>query len=319
MTVIFICLHIFMLAVLILAIAWRHTSVEKNRLYEAASCILDDILRGRKVTLPELKEGEIYVLYTKAARVQENLMLEVEKAEEEKKQVKMLVSNMSHQLKTPLANIMLYEDLLIGKKYHTQEEQEKFLRQMRMQAEKLDWILNSLFKMVKLEQDTIEFTTGAFSIKNTLIAALSDVYEKALKKNISLVMTEFDDMELIHNPQWTQEAFANILENAVKYAPSESSVTIDCQTYDMYSVIQIKDTGIGIPKADQQKIFFRFYRGVNAKEQEGSGIGLYLSRLIIEKENGYITVESTPGQGSCFRVFLQNADSCKRAVGRGSA
>ncbi len=306
MTVILTVFYLSVFAVIVLVIAWRHASAEKNRLYEAAGRILDDILRGRKVTVPELKEGEIHVLFTKAARVQEILLLEVEKAEEEKKQVKMLVSNMSHQLKTPLANMMLYEDLLIGKKYHTEEEKEKFLKQMRMQTEKIDWILNSLFKMVKLEQDTIEFATGAFSIKHTLVAALSDVFEKALKKDISLVMDEFHDIELIHHPQWTQEAFANILENAVKYSPGKSRVTINCQTYDMYSVIQIKDQGIGIPKADQQKIFFRFYRGVNSKEQEGYGIGLYLSRLIIEKENGYITVESAPGEGSCFRVFLQN-------------
>ena len=309
MTAVLTALYLFTVAVLVFA--WRHASAGKYKVYETTGRILDDILRGRKVTLPELKEGEIYVLAAKAARVQENLMLEVEKAEEEKKQVKMLVSNMSHQLKTPLANIMLYEDLLISQKYRTDEEKEKFLSQMRMQTEKIDWILNSLFKMVKLEQDTIEFTTGAFSIKNTLVAALSDVYEKALKKDISLIMKEFDDIALIHNPQWTQEAFANILENAVKYSPEGSSIVIDCQTYDMYSVVQIKDEGIGIPKADQQKIFFRFYRGMNTKKQEGSGIGLYLSRLIIEKEDGYITVESMPGEGSIFQVFLQNVTSCR--------
>ena len=94
------------------------------------------------MALPQLKEGEIYVLSAKAARVQENLMLEVEKAEAEKKQVKMLVSNMSHQLKTHLANIMLYEDLLIGEKYHTQEEKEKFLSQMWVQTEKY-WKMRS--------------------------------------------------------------------------------------------------------------------------------------------------------------------------------
>ncbi len=293
-----------------LAFAWRRASAGRSRLYETACGILDDIMRGRTVALPELKEGEIYVLYAKAARMQENLMLEMEKAEEEKQQVKMLVSNMSHQLKTPLANIMLYEDLLIGKKYHTDEEREKFLSQMRAQTEKIDWILNSLFKMVKLEQDTIEFSTGAFSIKNTLVAAMSDVYEKALKKDISLVMEEFDDICLKHNPQWTQEAFANILENAVKYSPKGSSITIDCLNYELYSVVRIKDEGIGIPKADRQKIFFRFYRGANAEKQQGSGIGLYLSRLVIEKEGGYITAESTPGAGSCFQVFLQKASPC---------
>lgn len=300
---------LYLITTAALVFAWRHASAGKNRLYETAGSILDDIMRGRTVAMPELKEGEIHVLYAKAARVQENLMLEMEKADAEKEQVKMLVSNMSHQLKTPLANIMLYEDLLIGKKYHSDEEREKFLRQMSGQTEKIDWILNSLFKMVKLEQDTIEFSTGAFSVKNTLIAAMSDVYEKALKKDISLIMEEFDDIRLNHNPQWTQEAFANILENAVKYSPKESSITIDCLNYELYSVIRIKDEGIGIPKADLQKIFFRFYRGTNAEKYQGSGIGLYLSRLVIEKEGGYITAESTPGVGSSFQIFLPKASS----------
>lgn len=293
------------LAAAVLFLLWyAHHAVRK--VYETADGLLDDILRGRKITAPELKEGMIHALAGKAVRIQQNQNAAVSQSEQEKQQVKMLISNMSHQLKTPLANVMLYEDLLIGKKQMTEVRKEKILHQMRMQTERIDWILNSLFKMVKLEQDTIEFAVAAYPVKGTLLAALSTVYEKALKKDISFFVQEFEDVRLLHHPEWTQEVFVNLLENAVKYSPNGTQIQIRLQKYEMYSVIQIMDHGIGIPKAEQQKIFFRFYRGSNAENYEGSGIGLYLSRLIIEKENGYINVSSMPQKGSCFQVFLQN-------------
>lgn len=281
----------------------------KRNMYAAIDTLLDSVLHNEKTVQPDLKEGEIYALSQKISRIQEKLILETGRAETEKEQIKKLISNMSHQLKTPLANIMLYAEILLEKENLTAGEREKFLNQMKLQTEKIDWILNSLFKMVKLEQDAMEFAVGGYSIKKTLASALSTVYEKALKKKIRFVMQEFHDVKLVHNPEWTAEVFANLFENAIKYSPCGSEVKINFQTYEMYSVIQIEDSGIGIPAHEQQKIFQRFYRAENVKSFQGSGIGLYLSKLIVEKENGYITVMSVPGSGSCFGVLLQNFKS----------
>ncbi|MCR5122297.1 MAG: sensor histidine kinase, partial [Ruminococcus sp.] len=104
--------------------------------------------------------------------------------------------------------------------------------------------------------------------------------------------------------KWTREALFNILDNAVKYSPEKSSIAVDVQMYEMFVCISVSDNGIGIAEDELPRIFGRFYRGQNVREQSGVGIGLYLSRRIIEEQGGYITVESVPGKGSVFRIFL---------------
>lgn len=283
--------------------------LSKRHLYHTLDGLLDTVLKGGQADEVEWKEGSAYALSYKIVRIREKLDLEAANSKKEKEQVKQLISNLSHQLKTPLANVMLYEDILLEKKDMPKAEREKFIMQMKTQTEKIDWILNSLFQMVKLEQDVIEFTAGAYPIKKTLARALSTVYEKAVKHGVRFIMHKFQDKELYHNPEWTAEVFINLFENAVKYSPPDSVVEIRFETYEMYSVVLVRDYGIGIAEWEQQKIFQRFYRGENAGNVQGCGIGLYLSKLIIEKENGYITVESARGRGSCFHVLLQNAGS----------
>lgn len=283
--------------------------LSKRHLYHTLDGLLDTVLKGGQADEVEWKEGSAYALSYKIVRIREKLDLEAANSKKEKEQVKQLISNLSHQLKTPLANVMLYEDILLEKKDMPKAEREKFIMQMKTQTEKIDWILNSLFQMVKLEQDVIEFTVGAYPIKKTLACALSTVYEKAVKHGVRFIMHKFQDKELYHNPEWTAEVFINLFENAVKYSPPDSVVEIRFETYEMYSVVLVRDYGIGIAEWEQQKIFQRFYRGENAGNVQGCGIGLYLAKLIIEKENGYITVESAQGRGSCFHVLLQNAGS----------
>ncbi len=275
-------------------------------MYRSLDGLLDMVLRDEPDPEPVWKEGKVYALSSKIARIREKLVLEAARSGKEKEQVKQLVSNLSHQLKTPLANVMLYEEILLEKENMPQDERLKLLSQMKLQTEKIDWILNSMFQMVKLEQDAMEFTAGEYPIKKTLASALSTVYEKALKHEIRFVMQDFKDRTLFHNPEWTAEVFVNLFENAIKYSPAGSQVEIGVQTYELYSVVQVSDHGIGISNKEQQKIFQRFYRGENARNEQGSGIGLYLSKLIVEKENGYLNVKSVPGKGSCFQVFLLN-------------
>ena len=180
---------------------------------------------------------------------------------------------------------------------------------MRLQLDKIDWILQSLFKMVKLEQDVIRFETEQASLKETLVSALSSVYEKAEKKEIRIVTEPFPDCLLEHNPKWTAEVFVNILENAVKYSESGSQIEIQVRPLELFTEIRFRDHGIGIRKEEQNRIFQRFYRSRDVENREGSGIGLYLSRMILDKEKGYMTVASEYGRGSCISVFLQNCQN----------
>lgn len=277
--------------------------LQNRRMYRVIDQMLDEVLNREEITQSDIREGRLSALAAKARRVQEMLELEVSHAEKEKEQVKSLISNMSHQLKTPLANLMMYEEILdtgdAGAK-----EQKRFLKKMRVQSEKIDWILQSLFKMMKLEQNVISFEAEACSVRETLLDALNTVYEKAEKKGIAVRMEPFEDQRLWHNRRWTAEVFANLLENAVKYTKPGGEIVISCREFEMYAQIRIRDNGIGIRREEMTEIFQRFYRGKDAENVEGSGIGLYLSKMILEKEKGYLNVESEYGKGSCFSVFL---------------
>lgn len=279
----------------------------RRRLYRMIDRMLEQVLNREKIGISDIREGQLSALAGKMIRVQETLAYEVDQAQKEKEQVKSLISNMSHQLKTPLSNAVMYRDLL-----ETEPEagqRADFLKRMKLQLDKIDWILQSLFKMVKLEQDVIRFETGPASLKETLVSALNGIYEKAEKKGIRIVAEPFQDRLLMHNPKWTAEVFVNILENAVKYSESGSEIRIRVRPLELFTEIRFQDQGIGIRKEEQNRIFQRFYRSRDVENREGSGIGLYLSRMILDKEKGYMTAASEYGKGTCISVFLQNCQN----------
>lgn len=284
-------------------------SIYKNRkTYRTIDKLLDCVLNQEKIEISDVKEGELSALVNKINRIQEVLGKQIEKAEKEKEQVKSLVSNMSHQLKTPLANLSIYTEILNNQELEEKKKAE-VSEKIEKQIEKLDWIIGSLAKMVKLEQDVIVFDAEEISIRKTILDAIDAVYEKSEKKGITLVSEPYEDILLFHNRKWTVEVFVNLLENAIKYTDQGGKIQIRVCPYEMYTEIQIIDNGCGIPEDEITDIFKRFYRSREVEHIEGSGIGLYLSSLILEKEKGYIVVKSVKGEGSCFSVFLQN---CKK-------
>lgn len=279
----------------------------KRKIYRDIDKLLDCILNREEICRSEVKEGEFSALVSRLLRIQQMMNVQVESAEEEKEQVKSLVSNMSHQLKTPLANLSVYTDILEDQELAAAKKLE-VSGKLKRQVEKLDWIISSLTKMVKLEQDVISFEAQALPIRQTILDAVDTVYEKMEKKQIRIISEpyEYDKVRLLHNREWTVECFVNILENAVKYMKPGGTIRIRVKSFEIYTEIQFIDNGCGIHEEEIPHIFKRFYRGKENGHIEGSGIGLYLSGLILEKEKGYMTVRSVYGEGSCFSVFLQN-------------
>lgn len=282
----------------------------RRRMYREIDRLLDCVLNREELCRSELLEGEFSALVGKLGRIRRMTEQQVERAGEEKEQVKSLVSDMSHQLKTPLANLSVYADILEGQELD-EEKRREITGRMKRQVEKLDWIIGSLGKMVRLEQDVIAFEAEELPIRQTILDAIDAVYEKAEKRNIDIVSEPYEDVRLYHNRKWTAEVFVNILENAVKYCEAGrradgGTVRIAVHSFELYTEIQFADDGCGIRQEEIPRIFGRFYRGKDAAGVEGSGIGLYLSNLILEKEKGYMTVQSVYGEGSCFSVFLRN-------------
>lgn len=233
------------------------------------------------------------------ARFKEN------QATDEKNQVMELLSDLSHQLKTPLANIVMNMEILLDDSLG-REEQKEFLLHTKSQADKMQWLMKNLLKASRLENGMISFRAENTGIKGTIAKSVGAVYAQAAEKRIELSVEEFQDFSLYHNPKWTAEALANILENAIKYSPEGSRIQIAVSRLDLYSGISISDEGIGIPREEYNSIFQRFYRGAGVQQRDGSGLGLYLAQLILQQEKGYVTVSSKVGEGSCFSVFLLN-------------
>ena len=226
-------------------------------------------------------------------------------AKKERDEVAALLSDLTHQLKTPMANVIMYTELLEDENL-TPEERQRFTYLARTQAKKMQWLLGNMLKASQLERGMISFSAEYTGIRETIRQAVSSVYAQAEERDIMIKVEPFEDRKLYHNPRWTAEAMENILDNAVKYSPSGSVVTVRVQPMEIYTQIEISDQGIGISGEEYNKIFRRFYRSGNAAQTQGSGLGLYLAQLILNNEKGYVTAVSRPGEGSSFRVFLLN-------------
>lgn len=283
------------------------TKKNQNR-YDELSLMLNQILEGKEVTYSDTKDTRLSKISHQVKKVKDMIEIEVEQSKLEKEAIKSLISNMSHQLKTPLSNITIYCELLENMNISTSQKKE-FLQKMKNETFKIDWLLQSLFKMTKLEDGVIKFETEELLIKDTILQSISTVFNKAEAKEIRINLEPFSDIKLVHNKKWTTEAIVNILENAIKYSPLNSIITVSVIKMELYTKITIKDEGIGIDNKELNDVFKRFYRSKNVENQNGTGIGLYLARLILEKENGNIIVESKLGSGSCFSIFLQNCKS----------
>lgn len=226
-------------------------------------------------------------------------------AKKERDEVAALLSDLTHQLKTPMANVIMYTELLEDENL-TPEERQRFTYLARTQAKKMQWLLGNMLKASQLERGMISFSAEYTGIRETIRQAVSSVYAQAEERDIMIKVEPFEDRKLYHHPRWTAEAMENILDNAVKYSPSGSVVTVRVQPMEIYTQIEISDQGIGISGEEYNKIFRRFYRSSNAAQTEGSGLGLYLAQLILNNEKGYVTAVSRPGEGSSFRIFLLN-------------
>lgn len=267
---------------------------------------LDTILAGRELREPEEvtedtlwgKCGEKFWQLSQVWNVKEAEALR------EKKQMKSLISDISHQTKIPLANMKLYQEFL-------QEEElspkgRVFLRRMEEQTEKLDFLLQSMVKMSRLENGIIQIKKEKGKLQETLTAAVSQIVPAATKKEMTLRVSCEPDLLLNHDRKWTEEAIFNVLDNAVKYTDPKGSIEIQVIPQEIFTKISIRDNGKGILPERQAEIFTRFYREPEVHDNHGVGIGLYLTRKILELQNGYIEVRSEAGKGSEFCLYLPN-------------
>lgn len=216
-----------------------------------------------------------------------------------------LVSDISHQTRTPLSNILLYSQLLCEQ---TENQEEKRLaEQIVRQAEKLEFLIQALVKMSRLESNVLVLKPQRQPVEPLLLEAIEEIVPKAEKKKIHVKLQgNPSHMQAVYDKKWTAEALGNILDNAVKYSPLESTVEVTVEQYEFYVCISVRDEGIGISEEERAQIFSRFYRSAEVQQEDGIGIGLYLAREIVQKEKGYMKVLSKKGKGSTFKMYLKS-------------
>lgn len=227
---------------------------------------------------------------------------------QEKEETKALVTDISHQLKTPVAALKTNIELLITEKM-TDSEQQEFLYNCVGQLESLENLTKTLVNVSRLEKGMVQLHIEPTAIDDTILSAVNRIYEKASEKCISIELTKKSLPEKIivpHDKKWTAEVFINLLDNAIKYSGRDSHIEISIEPLTTYIRINFKDEGIGISKSEYHKIFQRFYRSDSVGAIEGSGVGLYLARKIIEEQNGtiYVHARSDGKSGSIFSVQL---------------
>ena len=220
---------------ILLALAICYSIYQRRKTYRMIDRLLDSVLSQEMIVYSEVEEGEFSALVSKIRQIQEVLENRARSADNEKEQVKSLVSNMSHQLKTPLANLSLYAEIL-GQGEIAPERKAEFADKMQRQIEKLNWIVESLSKMVKLEQNIDGFEVKDTPIRQTILDAVDTVYEKVEKKELHLDLEAFEDRALYHNRKWTVEVFVNLLENAIKYTDKGGAISIRVKPYEFAHV-----------------------------------------------------------------------------------
>lgn len=279
----------------------------KNKLLAQYQIFLDrtdEILSGKKIDF-FYDESLDSAISDRLNRIMKISRMQKEIAEEERDTVKSLITNISHQIRTPLTNITLYTGLL--KERLKDSESIRLADKIENNAEKLEFFMRELLKSSYAEQEIITVSPQIIDLDTVLKKSCQSAELDAMKKKICLI-SESSPCKVYADPKWTEEVFTNIIENAVKYSPDGSTVTIQSILYESFVCVQIIDHGIGIPEEEQGKIFQRFYRGTNVTDKQGFGIGLYLAREVLSKQQGYIKVKSSINIGTTIEVFLSRQD-----------
>lgn len=309
--ILYLMIAVFMGLVLYLFIAWKKERKNTEYLLNALLQKLDRAIHG------EIQELHYDESMESAITERLNRFLEIsgihkDRAEEERDTIKSLISDISHQVRTPLSNIMLYTELL--KEQRLGEREVLIADKIYKHSEKLDFFMKELVKSSYTEQEMISVSPESIPVEEIINMACQTVEVAALKKKIEICQ-EIIKKNCYADRKWTIEALANILENSIKYSKEQSTIWIRVIEQESFLCIEVEDCGIGIREEEQGKVFERFYRSEDVKKESGFGIGLYLVREVLSKQGGYVKLNSVVGKGTVIRMYLSRYQQPNRTNG----
>lgn len=265
----------------------------------------DEMVEG-KFNSTELKfeEGDFYVFYNKFTYMGERLDNALKDLKDEKVHLKDIINDISHQLKTPLSALISYNDILKNHENMDSETKSKFIELTSEQLDRMDWLITTLLKYARIESNAISYHKGLIPLSETIKYAIAPLKVSANEKNQSIRLELNSDGYYTHDKKWIAESISNIVKNAIEHTNNNGEIKINLDETPLSLTITISDNGEGIEKSELKNIFKRFYKGKNSINPKSIGIGLSLSKKIIEANGGSITVESELGNGTIFSIIF---------------
>ena len=269
-----------------------------RRLTSAAKKVVDG---DYDIAINENKEGDFSKLAISFNSMREIIRNNLSDLRREKQFLADLLSDISHQLKTPLSSVILYNDILVTKQL-PQNQREAFLLNNQTQLEKMNWLIKNLLKLARLDAKAIEIVKEKQSLNETVQDAIDALDSKAYEAKIVITLKDNEEIVFNHDRLWLEEALINIIKNGVEHTPVGGTMNLELEENPLYTRIIIEDTGEGISQVDLPNIFKRFYKAKAGRKSESIGIGLALSKSIVEAHNGVIEVRSQVDVGTKFII-----------------
>ncbi len=273
-----------------------------RRLTLAAKKVVDG---NYDIVINENKEGDFSKLAVSFNSMREIIRNNISQLKKEKQFLVDLLSDISHQLKTPLSSMIVYNDIMLSKELD-KEQRQTFLLSNQNQLNRMNWLIQSILKLAKLDARAIELRKEKQSLNETVEEAIDALDSKASENNVKIIRKDNYDIYLEHDRLWLEEALINIIKNGIEHTPSGGTISIDLIENPVYRRIIIEDTGEGIEEKDLPNIFKRFYKAKTSRKTDSVGIGLALAKSIVEAHNGLIEAQSKIGLGTKFTItFLK--------------
>ena len=265
----------------------------------------DEMVEGNfNSTELKFEEGDFYVFYNKFINMGERLENALRDLQDEKINLKDIINDISHQLKTPLSALIAYNDILKNHENMDIETKSKFIEMTSEQLDRMDWLITTLLKYARIESNAVSYNKEMIPISESIRYAIEPLKVSANNKKQRIELDFNSEGYYFHDKKWIAESLSNIIKNAIEHTDINGKIKITLEETPMSISITISDNGEGIEKSELKNIFKRFYKGKNSINPKSIGIGLSLSKKIIEAHGGSITAESELGKGTNFNIIL---------------
>lgn len=289
-------------AIIVYVIAYRAVDQAYSEMEHISEAMIDVLEDSEYTDSEEYRAGTVGILYTNFYKMVSSLKKSKIKEQEEKIFLRDIISDISHQLKTPLASLNVFMDLLLDEKVPDADKQKQMLVESKNQLNRMEWMVLSMLKLARIEAGAIQFEKQAADLSTLLLQAAEGVQYLTKERKQELILKCEDGVILVCDGDWLVEAVINLLKNASDYSEENRRIWLEVEENKLYTRIYVKDEGMGISEQELPNIFKRFYRVHQEVNPNSVGIGLSLTKSIVEGMGGSIKVRSEEGSGTCFTI-----------------